>query len=237
VDTILTEHELLLPREWFTEKKVLDAGCGNGRWSYGFSKLNVNLTCVDINQSAIDYTRAAINDFSNPQKFIVSPLENLREHFSEASFDLVFCWGVAHHCRSFTKVIRNLAEVCRSGGILYLYLYGRESMSLEEDIALFKDRVQYNVLLNDDQKMAFLLAKAKGNKNRLHNEHDIYAPLVNRRFTYEEICEMLSGYGFGNFVRTIEHSEIFIRAEKQPGDIGLALLPKQSPPFWFQKKF
>src|SRR5438067_13840098 len=30
-----------LPRDWFCGKRVLDAGCGQGRWTYGLASLGV----------------------------------------------------------------------------------------------------------------------------------------------------------------------------------------------------
>lgn len=236
VDRILTEQELLIKPEWFRGKKVLDAGCGNGRWSYGFSKLSTDLTCVDINANALRETKKAIFQFANPKTFLNSPLEELNYHIKPESFDLVFCWGVAHHCESFNKALDNLTLVTKPNGIIYLYLYGRESLSMEEDLYLFKQRLIYNTQLNDEQKMNFLLKKAKGNRKILHNVHDIYAPLINRRFYYNDICDMLKERGFCNFLRTINHTEVFVRATKGDVDLSEITLPPKKSPYWFEGK-
>ena len=94
VDRIIVEEELQLKREWFKGKDILDAGCGNGRWSYGFAKLGANVTAVDINQIAIEETRKAIRDFTVKKAFYVSPLEELSKNIPSQKHDLVFCWGV-----------------------------------------------------------------------------------------------------------------------------------------------
>ena len=49
VTRILTEEELQIRPEWFAGKRVLDAGCGRGRWSYGFASLGTDVTSVDVN--------------------------------------------------------------------------------------------------------------------------------------------------------------------------------------------
>lgn len=232
VDKILCRQELLLPPEWFAGKKVLDAGCGNGRWSYGFSKLGADLTCVDINGNALEKTQAAISAFSNPQRFIQSPLEELRLE----GYDLVFCWGVAHHCESFNRALDGITRAVREGGVLYMYLYGRESFSWEEELHLFRERLVYNTMYNDEEKMRFLLKKAHGDKNIVHNIHDIYAPLINRRFLYDDVCAMLSQRGFSQFLRTIQHTEVFIRAVKGSADLSGVTLPPKQAPYWFQGK-
>lgn len=235
VDTILSSQELLLRKSWFQGKKVLDAGCGNGRWAYGFSKLGADLTCVDGNLSALEATRKAISSFANSQDFIHTPLERLDEKIEAGTFDLAFSWGVVHHCVSFKRSLENVARSVKEGGLIYLYLYGRESLSLPEDITLFKDRVAYNALFDTEQRERFLLRKAGGDPNKVHNVHDIYAPLINRRFHFKEVASMLSQLGFSQIVRTIDHTELFIRAVKGEGDYTADSLPPHTPPYWFQQ--
>ena len=74
VSKILFEEEIQIKPEWFKGKDVLDIGCGNGRWSYGFAKLGANITAVDINQIAIDETEKAISDFKVGKNFYLSPV-------------------------------------------------------------------------------------------------------------------------------------------------------------------
>lgn len=236
VDRILCEQEVLLRPEWFAGKRVLDAGCGNGRWSYGFSKLGAALTSVDINASALSLTKDATAQFDNPRRLVQTPLERLNEHVAARFFDLVFCWGVSHHCVQFIRVLDNLTQAVADGGVLYLYLYGRDTVTPREDLRTFRDRVAYNVLMDDEERMRFLLHKARGNKDVLHSMHDIYAPLINRRFTYEQIAELLAERGFTDCARTIEHAELFVRATR--GDVDLApwSLPPKPAPYWFEGK-
>lgn len=234
VDRILCEQELLIDRSWFKGKKVLDAGCGNGRWAYGFSKLGADLTCVDQAESALRATAAATAEFSNLKRFVRTPLENLSEKLPGEQFDLVFSWGVLHHCVSYTKALKSVTSVVKPGGILYLYLYGRESLPIEKDIETFKERVVYNVLMTHEERKKFLLRMAKGDPNKVHNFHDIYAPLINRRFTFDEVKKQLAELGFTNFQRTISHSEVFIRATNGIAKIREFELAPKKPPYWFQ---
>ena len=73
----------------------------------------------------------------------------------------------------------------KEGGIIYLYLYGRETNSMEEDLDLFKKRVHYNLMLDEEEQYRFLYEEANGDITRIHNLHDNYAPLVNRRHEFE----------------------------------------------------
>jgi 2-polyprenyl-3-methyl-5-hydroxy-6-metoxy-1,4-benzoquinol methylase len=234
VDRILCEQEILLAPEWFPGKRVLDAGCGNGRWTYGLSKLGATTTSVDVNDSALEAASAAAADFSNERTFIKSPLEDLDVNVPQGAFDLVFCWGVAHHCVRFNKVLDNLTAAVKPGGVIYLYLYGKETVSLDDELRTFRDRIAYNVLMDDAQRTKFLLRKAHGNRDLVHSMHDIYAPLINRRFTFAETAELLSQRGFTDATQTISHTEVFVRATR--GDVDLspfAREPKKAP-YWFE---
>jgi hypothetical protein len=123
----------------------------------------------------------------------------------------------------------------KEGGILYLYLYGRESLPLPDDIELFKERVRF-YLMQPEDKHQFLLNKAGGDEQAVHNLHDYYAPLINRRFDFSDIQKALEDAGFQDVTRTIHHSELFIRAVKGNADEyhRTWFLPAKTPPYWFE---
>ena len=218
VTDILSSQEILLKKEWFKGKKILDAGCGNGRWSYGFSKMQADLTAVDGSENALQITEEAIKEFNNSKKFILTPLEELDQKVEKESFDLVFSWGVLHHCKNFEKAFLNVSNCVKKGGLIYMYLYGRETLPIDKDIEVFKDRVAYNLLTNEEERYNFLMKKCSKKKMWLHGTHDFYAPLINRRFEFDEIKNRLENLGYKNIIRTIVLYEIHIRATKGEKD-------------------
>jgi SAM-dependent methyltransferase len=235
VRRILCEEEIQINPNWFMGKSILDAGCGNGRWSYGFAQLGANITAVDVSLVALNNTEKALEKLSVNKEFIHSSLEDLNTHCS-SQFDLVFSWGVAHHCKSFNQSLDQLMQRVKEGGMLYLYLYGRESCSYKEDLKLFKERIFYNSLLTEVEKLSFLQKKSKGDKSKLHIFHDLYAPLINRRLSFPYVKEFLTKRGMHNIERTIDHTELFIRAFKgDASDLKKNILPKKIRPFWFER--
>lgn len=237
ITDILTKEEILLAPEWFKGKRVLDAGCGNGRWAYGLAKLGVDLTCADVNPVAIASTKNALAKIDVPKRFVITELEAIGEKLAGEKFDLVFSWGVVHHCRSFNESLRNICSLVADGGVIFMYLYGRESMTIDADVALFKERVKYNMLPTMEAKHSFLLEKAHGDLNEVHVQHDIYSPLINRRLDYEYVEKFLKEEGFSSVERVKEHTEIWVRGVKGDDDSLIAdhILPKPSAPYWFQK--
>jgi 2-polyprenyl-3-methyl-5-hydroxy-6-metoxy-1,4-benzoquinol methylase len=214
VERIICEEETRVKKEWFEGKNVLDAGCGGGRWSYGLAKLGALVTAVDINDSALYRTREALEGMGTSHNFIKSPLESLDEYLGDEKFDLVWSWGVVHHCKSFNKSFEQLCNRVKEGGMIYLYLYGRESVDFQSDINLFKDRLYYNTLPSWEEKEIFLIEKGGGDPNRIHQMHDIYSPLLNRRLEFNQMEELLLKYGFSDITRTNSSTELHIRAVK-----------------------
>ena len=217
VTNIITDHELLIDKEWFKGKEVIDCGCGGGRWSYGLAKLGANITAVDVNQSAIDATRDELKDINNVRKeFIVTPLEELSSHLPAGKkFDLAWSWGVLPFVTSFTRSFQQVMDSVKDGGFIYVNIYGRETLNYEQDIEVFKNRVRYNTLPSWEEKEKFLIEKAGGNRAKVHQNHDLFSPLLNRRFEYSYIKKALEDNGFTDVIRTVNNTELYVRAVKK----------------------
>lgn len=237
---IITERETLIKKEWFKGKDIIDCGCGGGRWSYGLAKMGANITAVDINTSALEATREAIAPFAVQKDFIQTPLEELGAHIPDGKkYDMVWSWGVLHHCGSFNTSFKQVMKLVKDGGFIHLYLYGRESLAYEDDIQLFKNRVLYNTLTSWKDKEEFLIEKAHGDVTKLHQNHDIFSPLLNRRLDYNYVKKMLEDHGFTDVTRTIQHGELTIRAVKgkMREEDRAMLIKRDNNPYWAAKYF
>jgi len=95
-------------------------------------------------------------------------------------------------------------------------IFGRESISLVDDVKLFRERMHYNFLATSEAKQCFLADKAARRRLDIHHVHDIYAPLINRRVTFAEIAARLTALGYSRIDRTIDHTELWVRGVKGP---------------------
>jgi len=107
---------------YFKNKNILEAGCGGGRFSYALSRLGPKkVTGIDFGVDGLKNAR---------QKFKASNLEFKKANvldipYKDNTFDFVLSNGVIHHTENFEKGLHEVIRVCKPGGDIYLYLYGK----------------------------------------------------------------------------------------------------------------
>lgn len=114
-------EETMIPREAFSGKLVLDAGCGMGRYSAVALSLGAEVVAVDMSDSLIRVAEAAR---SNPK---LHPVEGdlLRPPFRKGIFDLAYSQGVLHHTSDTRAAFKATAALVKPGGLLAVWLYGK----------------------------------------------------------------------------------------------------------------
>jgi SAM-dependent methyltransferase len=104
---------------------VLEIGVGAGSDFANFARNGAVLTGVDLTPSAVKHTRRRLELEDLHAELRVADAEGLP--FADASFDLVYSWGVIHHAPSPARVVREVRRVLRPGGEARIMLYGRHS--------------------------------------------------------------------------------------------------------------
>jgi ubiquinone/menaquinone biosynthesis C-methylase UbiE/uncharacterized protein YbaR (Trm112 family) len=117
---------------WYAGKRVLDAGCGHGRYVRAFAALGADAVGLDASDEA---ARAASSRGDDPRAQHVQG-DVLRLPFRDGVFDLAFCDGVLHHTPEPARGFAELARVVRPGGAVYAWLYPREGRVREAVMGL-----------------------------------------------------------------------------------------------------
>ena len=109
-------------------RDVLEIGVGMGadhlEWARNRPR---SLTGVDLTPAAIAYTRSRLSQQGLTSDLRVGDAEALP--FPDASFDIVYSWGVLHHSPDTPKAISEALRVLRPGGIARVMIYHTYSIT------------------------------------------------------------------------------------------------------------
>jgi 2-polyprenyl-3-methyl-5-hydroxy-6-metoxy-1,4-benzoquinol methylase len=109
-----------IPSGMLEGRRVLDAGCGMGRWSYVVAKSGARYVVGFDLHDGVHAARALTRETCRVSllKANVFALP-----FRPASFDSIISIGVLHHTGDTIGAIRGLLPLLRPGGHLFIHLY------------------------------------------------------------------------------------------------------------------
>lgn len=107
------------------KKRVLDAGCGNGR----VTKLLRDNSHIETEVIGVDLVSAHVAEknlkgYKNVffyQKNLLNSLEDL------GYFDFIYCQEVLHHTKEPKTAFNNLVKILSNGGIIAIYVYKKKA--------------------------------------------------------------------------------------------------------------
>jgi 2-polyprenyl-3-methyl-5-hydroxy-6-metoxy-1,4-benzoquinol methylase len=179
---------------WFSNKYVLDIGCGNGRFSYGFALLKSKLTIMDQSKSAIKHTKNILKDFRI--KVIKGDILKTKS-LPKIKYDLVWSFGVVHHTGNTNLALKNIRKLIKNKGFLFLMVYGEPNSNTE-----FYEISQYNNLRKKTNELSthekFVYLKNRFKPKLVHGYFDAVSPNINELYSFQEIENMLLKLNFRN---------------------------------------
>lgn len=113
-------------------KLILDAGCGNGRFTYHAARLGRDVVGVDLS-AGVDVTRRHLRGLPNVH---LVQADLFRLPFREEVFDLIYSIGVLMHTGDARKAFAGLVRHLRPGGSITVHVYHRGNLLFE-----FNDRL------------------------------------------------------------------------------------------------
>lgn len=107
-------------------QRVLEIGVGLGADHERFARAGAILSGIDLTPRAIRNTGDRFAALGLTSDLRVGDAEALP--FDEASFDVVYSWGVIHHSPDTPQAAREILRVLRPGGRFSVMIYQRHSM-------------------------------------------------------------------------------------------------------------
>jgi ubiquinone/menaquinone biosynthesis C-methylase UbiE len=154
------------------DRKVLDAGCGAGRFSIAIAQSGSEVTLLDISDEQINIARNKISECGltkSISKFIVSDLCDI-SMIEDETFDTTVCYGAAlnYLLNNLNKGISELVRVTKRGGTMesnseVIEWWGKMSAKEELDIGAatgafsvalaHKGKLIMNIIIKEDKQI------------------------------------------------------------------------------------
>ena len=109
--------------------RVLDAGCGPGRFTVAAARLGATVTVLDISERQLELAEERVGEAGMLRRvdgFVREDVSDL-SIFPDESFDVVICYGgaLSYVCDQRHKAASELVRVVRSGGVLLISVMSR----------------------------------------------------------------------------------------------------------------
>lgn len=113
----LKEIKIQLLREYCHGKRVLDMGCGPGKYSFIAAQLAEEVVGVDFSENMLSYFRDKLKqrDIKNIN-ILHENIKSLPEEIKSEYFDVVFSYAVLYHVDKVEEVLKEMHRVLRPGG-------------------------------------------------------------------------------------------------------------------------
>lgn len=189
-------------------KKVIDVGCGGGRYSVAWRLLGAGeVLGYDVSATGIADARKRV-ETADVDNVIFQEGNVLSLPFADNSFDIVYSNGVLHHTVDWATGVSELVRVLKPGGLGWLYL-------IENPGGLFWDLIEIlRVVTQDEDKSvareALRLVGVPANRIFYMLDH-VMVP-INVRLTPQEIENCLETSGASQ-IRRLERGTGFDRVE------------------------
>jgi len=106
---------------FFSGRKVLDAGCGGGRFAYYAAKYGAEVWAIDLGPAVVVARRNT--EAAGSVQVVQADLH--QPPFAPESFDFIYSIGVLHHLPDPEAAFQNLLRYLKPGGKIQIYLYWR----------------------------------------------------------------------------------------------------------------
>jgi SAM-dependent methyltransferase len=116
----------------WSERSVLEIGCGIGTDTVRFARAGANVTAVELSDesAAIARQRVAVFDLGDRVQIRVGNAEELPAIVPPQRFDLVYSFGVIHHSPNPARIVEHIRSYMDATSELRLMVYARVSYKL-----------------------------------------------------------------------------------------------------------
>lgn len=112
--------ETQIPAEDWKGKRIMDAGCGMGRYSRVAHEFGAEVVAIDLGTALIRLKDLA----AQSERMHIVQGNLMSPPIRPESFDIVYSLGVIHHTPSARETLNKLATLVKRGGLMSIWVYG-----------------------------------------------------------------------------------------------------------------
>jgi len=110
----------MLPQ--LNKKKILDLGCGTGRFAFLFEKEKpLSILGVDISEQMLNIAKEKVSKRGSKVKFIQNDISNL-DTYINGKFDFIFSSTTFHYIRDIKRLFNNMYMILEENGVCIISL-------------------------------------------------------------------------------------------------------------------
>ena len=142
------EHEKLIVEsvvKQIKKPRILDIGCGIGRWAENLINQFDSYTGVDFSEGFINFASKKFANYSNI-KFYNNSILNLDKEILDSKFNFIICTGVLMYVNdtNLSKFFKTLKQMTNTCNIQNIYI--------QESISIMENRLTLNQFESKDLK-------------------------------------------------------------------------------------
>ncbi|MCC6524397.1 MAG: methyltransferase domain-containing protein [Polyangiaceae bacterium] len=225
----------------YAGRRMLDAGVGAGRFAEVAARKGAEVVGVDLTE-AVD---AAAQNLRGYDRVDLVQADIFALPFRPESFDTVYSIGVLHHTPDPARAFRCVAERCRPGGDVAIYVYARNGiadkapdlirkvttklpprvMLAVASYAVFAYPLYRAPLLGKALRLVAPISEEPRWRWRWLDTFDGYTPTYQWKHTYPEVLGWFRAAGVGDLVADEQPIRIHGRRQAEagaPGQVALA---------------
>lgn len=188
-----------LKSSFFKDKLCLDAGCGNGRYTYALQQLGAKVESFDISEKAIQKCKKI-----NTKAYV----QDIMELKPNPTFDFVLCWGVLHHLEKPCKGFKQVASQVKPKGVFHVMVYHKNTQTI------YAEGRKKWINLTSDERLDLIRDMIRLHGGNIHGWWDALNPKYNWGFTPKEVKEWFKEEGFRKIKLTQKYN-INMRGKKK----------------------
>ncbi len=149
------DYKVLFTKEELKDKLLLDAGCGNGRYSKIARDYGAEVIGIDLSE-AID---EAFENFKGDPHIHFVQGDLFKLPFKENLFDYIFSNGVLMHTGNAKKAFLSLVSKLSDQGVISVHLYHKGNLLYEFNdwwLRVLTTRLPFSVVYHFSRVLAFI---------------------------------------------------------------------------------